>query len=293
MEVQENDMNYADRVLKNNIEEILLKGSTDANMGVRPRWSDGKPAYTYYVNAIMNKYDLSRGEFPLTTLRPVAWKTGLRELLWIYQDKSNDVNLLKEKYGVNYWDSWKKEDGTLGTAYGYQMAKEIEFTEGNFTQIDRVIHLLKNDPMNRRIMTNMIHFEDMRFMALVPCAFMTMWSVRECPVKGKLLDMTLVQRSNDLIAAQSINASQYAMLLMMIAQVTGHKPGIFTHFIQNMHIYDRHIAIAHELLSRENGNPAIVTINPSVMNFEDFRDIHFEVSNYNPHPQIKNIEIAI
>ena len=282
-------MSYADQVLKNNITEILygpLQGS-DGGFAVRPKWSDGAPAHTLYVSNVVNQYDLSLGQYPLTTLRPIAWKTALGELLWIYQDQSNDVNLLKEKYNVNYWDSWMNEEGNLGTAYGYQIAKKIKYPEGTFNQIDRVLYLLKNDPMNRRIMTNMIDMEEMVDMTLVPCAFMTMWSVR----RG-YLDMTLIQRSNDVIAAQSINAFQYAALLMMVAASTGYQPGTFTHFIQNMHIYDRHLDIAETMLSREPRNGGRIEL-VKKDNFYDFKVSDFSLPGYDPHPQIKGIEIAI
>ncbi len=282
-------MSYADQVLKHNIRQILYSGKAASNKGqdVRPKWPDGTPAHTKYVTAVSNEYDLSQGEFPLTTLRPIAWKTALGELLWIYQDQSNDVNLLKEKYNVNYWDSWMNKEGNLGTAYGYQIAKKIKYPEGTFNQIDRVLYLLKNDPMNRRIMTNMIDMEEMVDMTLVPCAFMTMWSVR-----GAYLDMTLIQRSNDVIAAQSINAFQYAALLMMVASVTGYQPGTFTHFIQNMHIYDRHLDIAETMLSREPRSGGRVRL-VKKDNFYDFKVSDFSLPGYDPHPQIKGIEIAI
>ena len=282
-------MSYADQILKNNITEILygpLQGS-DVGFAVRPKWSDGTSAHTFYVSNVVNQYDLSLGQYPLTTLRPIAWKTALGELLWIYQDQSNDVSLLKEKYNVNYWDSWMNKEGNLGTAYGYQIAKKIKYPEGTFNQIDRVLYLLKNDPMNRRIMTNMIDMEEMVDMTLVPCAFMTMWSVR-----GAYLDMTLIQRSNDVIAAQSINAFQYAALLMMVASVTGYQPGTFTHFIQNMHIYDRHLGIAETMLSREPRNGGRIEL-VKKDNFYDFMVSDFSLPGYDPHPQIKGIEIAI
>lgn len=281
-------MNYADKILKDNINNILKNGFSDEDYTVRPKWEDGTPAHTKYVGSVMNRYDLSKGQFPLTTLRPVAWKTALRELLWIYQEKSNDVGILRDKFKVYYWDSWANPEGNLGTAYGYQIAKEIEFPEGRFNQMERVIYLLMHDPMNRRIMTSMIDMEEMKDMTLVPCAFMTLWTVR-----GNFLDMTLIQRSNDLIAAQSINATQYSMLLMMVAQATGFKPGVFTHFIQNMHIYDRHIPIAEKMLAREPREQARIILNSDIGRFENFRDVDFSVENYNPHPQIKPIEIAI
>ena len=281
-------MAYADDILISNIQRVLTEGVSDIEYSVRPHWTDGEPANTIYVNSVYNVYDIYNDGIPITTLRPVAWKTALKELLWIYQDKSNDVNLLKDKYGVKYWDSWKNEAGNLGTAYGYQIAKDIEFPEGNFNQIQRVIHLLKTDPMNRRIMTNMINMEEMKDMTLVPCAFMTMWSVR-----GTQLDMTLIQRSNDLVAAQSINVVQYAFLLYMVAQVTGYQPGKLTHFIQNMHIYTRHLPIVREMLERTPHPEPLFCLKPNVENFEDFRPEHFEIFFYSPHPQIGNIEIAI
>lgn len=282
-------MSYADQVLKNNITEILYGPSQGLDIGsaVRPKWPDGIPAHTLYVSSVVNKYDLSLGQYPLTTLRPIPWKTALGELLWIYQDQSNDVNLLKEKYNVNYWDSWMNKEGNLGTAYGYQIAKKIKYPEGTFNQIDRVLYLLKNDPANRRIMTNMIDMEEMVDMTLVPCAFMTMWSVR----RG-YLDMTLIQRSNDVIAAQSINAFQYAALLMMVAASTGYQPGTFTHFIQNMHIYDRHLDIAETMLSREPRDGGRIEL-VKKDNFYDFKVSDFSLPGYDPHPQIKGIEIAI
>lgn len=281
-------MAYADDVLKDNIKTILEGGITDDGFDVRPHWKDGTPAHTVYTTDVINRYDLSEGQFPLTTLRPVAWKSGLREILWIYQDQSNDVEFLSKKYDVHYWDSWKNASGDLGKAYGYQIGKVIKFPEGEFNQIDRVLYLLKNDPMNRRIMTTMIDMEEMVDMTLVPCAFMTLWSVR----KG-FLDMSLIQRSNDLVAAQSINVTQYAFLLMMVAQATGYKPGRLVHFIQNMHIYDRHLPVVEEMLTRQPMQQATVTLNPAKTNFYNFVDTDFTIEGYGSHPNIGPLEIAI
>ena len=280
-------MRTADDILKDNLKRVMAYGRWDTGEDVRPRWSDGTPAHTQYIGPVINYYDIRGGIYPLTTFRPVAWKSAIKEILWIYQDKTNSVDILEEKYGVKYWNSWKNKDGDLGTAYGHQIAKQIDFPEGSFNQIDRVIHLLKNDPYNRRIMTNMINMEEMKDMTLVPCAFMTMWIVR-----GKFLDMTLIQRSNDIVAAQSINALQYSALLMMIASVTGYEPGIFTHFIQNMHLYDRHHDIAREMLSRKSMGQGRLVLQKREK-FEDFKIEDFSVEDYFPHPQIKNIPIAI
>lgn len=277
---------YADYVLKNNIFKILSSGVSDESFNVRPKWADGTPAHTKYLSGSLDVYRISEGEFPLTTLRPVAWKTALKELLWIYQDKSNNIDFLFKKYGVKYWEAWKQEDGTLGKGYGYQIAQQLDYPEGKFNQVERVIYLLKNDPMNRRIMTNMISFPDMKDMTLVPCAFMTMWTVRE-----DFLDMTLIQRSNDLVAANSINAVQYAMLLMMVAATTGYKAGHFTHFVQNIHIYDRHMEIAREMLERPSSNNPLLEFKPE-SDFSLYTPESFTISNYNPGPQVK-FEIAI
>jgi thymidylate synthase len=220
---------YADEIFKSNLRLILEEGVWDSGHSVRPRWEDGEPAHTKYVTGVFNTYDIYKMGLPITTLRKVAWKTALKEILWIYQDKSNDVNFLKEKYGVKYWEAWKNKKGNLGTSYAHQLAKEIEFPEGTFDQVDRVLHLIKNDPMNRRIITNMLNLEEMKDMTLAPCAFMTQWSIR-----GPFLDLTLIQRSNDVIAAQSINVIQYAFLLYMIASATGYIPGKLNHYINNM-----------------------------------------------------------
>jgi len=282
-------MAYADKIFKQNL-ELLLKGDahSDAKYKVRPKWEDGTPAHTIYATAISNVYDINENGIPITTLRPVAWKSALKEILWIWQDKSNDVNVLKEKYNVHYWDSWANEDGNLGMAYGATAAKKYDFpdTPEPMTQLDRVIYLLRNDPMNRAIMTNLIEFENLGNYTLRPCAYETLWSVR-----GEFLDMSLVQRSNDMIAAQSINALQYSFLLCMVAQMVGLKPGKMTHFIQNMHIYDRHLSIAKELLERpESYQPAFHLEQP-----EDgiYKPEHFIITGYFPGEPVGKIPIAI
>lgn len=255
---------------------------------MRPKWDDGTPAHTKYITHVVNEYDLQK-EFPILTLRPVAWKTGLKEMFWIYQDKSNDVSLLEDKYNVNYWREWANEDGNLNKAYGYQAGKKIDFPEGTFDQVDRVLHLLKNDPMNRRIMTNLLPLHEMSEMQLPACCYETLWSVR-----GNYVDMLLIQRSGDIIPASgSINVTQYALLQTMVAQSVGKKPGKFTHIINNLHIYDRHITIAEELLKRESFNAPILEVNPFVGDFYDFTVEDFRLINYRHGEHVPNIPIAI
>lgn len=282
-------MAYADIIFKNNVRNILINGTTDNGYNVRPKWKDGTPAHTKYVTHVVNEYDIAKYGIPILTIRPIAWKTGLKEILWIYRDKSNDVNLLEEKYGVKYWRSWANEQGNLKKSYGYQMNKEIDFPEGKFTQMDRVIYLLKNDPMNRRITTNMLNLEDMKDMTLPPCCYETWWVVRD-----GYLDMMLIQRSGDLIPASgAINVTQYALLLAMVAQVTGYKVGKFTHVINNLHIYDRHIPIALELLQRAEYPQPNWYINPNITDFYDFEITDFSIENYKAGEPIKDIPIAI
>lgn len=255
---------------------------------MRPKWDDGTPAHTKYITHVVNEYDLQK-EFPILTLRPVAWKTGLKEMFWIYQDKSNDVSLLEDKYNVNYWREWANEDGNLNKAYGYQAGKKIDFPEGTFDQVDRVLYLLKNDPMNRRIMTNLLPLHEMSEMQLPACCYETLWSVR-----GNYVDMLLMQRSGDIIPASgSINVTQYAMLLTMVAQSVGKKPGKFTHIINNLHIYDRHITIAEELLNRKSFNAPILEVSPFVEDFYNFTVEDFRLINYRHGEHVPNIPIAI
>ena len=281
-------MAYADKIFKDNLRNVLDNGVWDTDYEVRPRWSDGTPANTKYITSVFNSYDIQKEGIPITTLRPVAWKTAIKELLWIWQDMSNDVNLLKKKYNVHYWDSWMDKKGTLNKSYGYQLAKTIEFPEGRFNQVERIIYLIKNDPMNRRITSNMLNLEEMSEMTLAPCAYGTWWSVR-----GEYLDLTLLQRSQDAVSASNINIWQYFILLKIISQITGYKAGKFNHFINNWHIYNRHINFAEELLTREEYPAPTLWINPNITDFYDFTIDDFQLIDYQHGEQIKNIPIAI
>lgn len=278
--------------------EIIYNGYSekDLNKNVRPVWLDEKgnelQAYTNYLTQQFVEYEIN--EVPIINLRKIAWKTAIKEILWIYQDRSNDVNKLKEKYNVNYWDSWTNELGNLGTAYGHQINKDFISPETGLktNQIDRLIEQLKNNPLNRRLIINLYDVDDLSNMTLIPCAFLTMWSVR-----GEYLDMTLIQRSGDFLAAAGpgcINAFQYYVLLRMISQVTGYKAGKFTHFVQNLHIYDKHFDIVKELISETTSIKAPnLWINPEIKNFYDFSIEDFKLENYNPLDKKYIIPIAI
>lgn len=280
-------MSKADTILIENMNLLFGEGVSDKGNNVRPRWEDGTPAYTIKTFGVLNKYDLEKDGLPVTTLRRTAWLSGLRELLWIFQDKSNDINLLEEKYGVKYWRSWANEEGNLGSAYGKQIAKKHKYKEGYFDQIDRLIYDLKNNPYSRRMLTNLYNHEELHDMTLYPCAFNTMWDY-----DGERLNMTLTQRSSDFFLAGAVNSSQYALLLHMVAQSCGYKVGKFHHYINNLHIYDRHVEIAKEVIQRDPLSQPKLIIDDSVKNFYDFKPEHFALENYQTHEQVK-LEVAI
>ena len=233
-------MSYADEIFINNCREILKRGVTDDSMRVRPHWEDGASAYTKSVFGIVNRYDLSK-EFPILTLRRTYWKSALDELLWIWQKKSNNIHDLKS----HIWDQWADEQGSIGKAYGYQLGIKHKYKEGEFDQVDRVLFDLKNNPNSRRIITNIYNHQDLSEMRLYPCAYSVTFSVKD----GRL-NAILNQRSNDFLAANNWNVVQYALLVHIFAKVSGLKAGELVHVIADAHIYDRHIPIVEELISR-------------------------------------------
>ena len=290
-------MSKVDKIFIDKARKILENGYSerDTNSSVRPKWEDkdsSQEAFTKYLTQQFVEYE--QGQVPITNLRKIAWKTAIKEILWIYKDKCNDVNKLKNKYGVMYWDSWMNEEGSLGTAYGYQTAKTFKSPEtGEYiNQIDRLISQLRTNPLNRRLIISLYDVDDLADMTLIPCAFLTMWSVR-----GKYLDMTLIQRSGDFLAAAGpggINAFQYYVLLRMIAQVTGYEAGNFVHFVQNLHIYDRHTEMVQEIMKEDSDveGPSL-WINPEVKELKDFTIDDFKLIDYKPSDKKYQIPIAI
>lgn len=276
-----------------NILENGYKENEAENSLVRAKWDGKEAAYAIYLPQQITTY--KAGEVPIINLRKIPWKSGIKEILWIYQDASNDVNLLKEKYNVHYWDEWQNKEGNLGKSYGYQIAKSIKSPETGkmTTQIKRVIDELRNNPLNRRIFMSMMDMEDLADMTLIPCAFMTMWTVA-----GKKLNLTLIQRSGDFLAAAgpgSVNAFQYYALLRMVAQVTGYEAGEFMHFVQNLHIYDRHIETVKSISQielKEESQPKLL-LNPGIKEFEDFTIEDFTLEDYHPDDKKYNIDIAV
>ncbi|EHF01687.1 thymidylate synthase [Olsenella sp. oral taxon 809 str. F0356] len=282
-------MSKADDIFIGMCRQIIEHGSTTEGQKVRPRWEDGSPAYTIKSFGVCNRYDL-REEFPALTLRRTALKSAMDEVLWIYQRKSNNINDLHS----HIWDEWADEDGSIGKAYGYQVAQRSHYPEGDFDQMDRVLYDLKNNPYSRRIMTNLYTFGDLSEMNLYPCAFNAIYNVTHAEGDERpTLNMLLVQRSQDVLAANNWNVCQYALLLMMVAQANDMVAGELVHMIADAHIYDRHVDIVRELISRPTHPAPKVSLNPEVHDFYDFTTDDLVVEGYEHGPQVKNIPIAV
>ena len=282
-------MSYADKVFINMCRDIIENGTSTEGEKVRPKWEDGTAAYTIKKFGVVNRYDLSK-EFPALTLRRTAIKSCVDELLWIWQKKSNNVHELKS----HIWDSWADENGSIGKAYGYQMQVKHQYKEGMMDQVDRVLYDLKENPYSRRIMTNIYVHEDLHEMNLYPCAYsMTFNVTKEEGSEQLTLNGILNQRSQDVLTANNWNVCQYAVLLHMFAQVCGMKAGELVHVIADAHIYDRHIPLIEELISREPLPAPKFWLNPEVKDFYDFTPDDVRLEDYETHPQIKNIPIAV
>lgn len=307
-------MSYADKVFVSMCEDILETGCTNENQSIRAKWEDGEPAYTIKKFGIINKYDL-RKEFPAITLRKTALKSCMDEILWIFQKKSNNIKDLNS----NIWNQWADENGEIGEAYGAQIRKEyihhthyISSTEKfksfynnkeenvilpkpvNYImdQTDGVLYDLKHDPFSRRIMTSLWNIEDLHKMNLYPCCWNCTFNVTTDNENNKVLNMILNQRSNDILTANNWNVSQYAILLMMFAQVSDMIPGELVHVISDAHIYLRHIPIIEELIKREQYPAPKVYLNPDIKDFYKFTTDDLIVENYKHGSQVK-FEVAI
>lgn len=273
-------VNKADYIFKENIQDILDYGCWDENP--RPRYeSDGEPAHSIYITQVFEKYNLAKGELPITTLRPIGIKSSIKEILWIYQDMTSKLSVLVDKYGIEWWNAWDIGDGTIGQRYGATVAR--------YMLIAKLLIGLKTDPFGRRHIMSLWQEQDFKDTnGLPPCAFLTMWSVRK--VKGHMyLDLTLAQRSSDYLVAGHINMMQYVALQMMVAHECGMKVGNFARITQNLHIYDRHVMQAHELLKREPSEiqPKLI-LNAEGKNFWQITVDDFELINYYPvKPQLK------
>lgn len=276
-------MSLADNLFIDMCKDILENGVSTEGEKVRPKWDDGSSAYTIKKFCVVNRYDLSK-EFPAITLRRTAFKSCIDEMLWIWQKKSNNVNDLNS----HIWDSWAREDGSIGKSYGYQLGVKHKYKEGEMDQVDRVLFDIKNNPYSRRIMTNIYVHQDLHEMSLYPCAYSMTFNVTD-----NKLNAILNQRSQDILAANNWNVVQYAVLLHMIAQVSGLEAGELVHVIADAHIYDRHIPIIKELIERPTFDAPLFHMNPEIKDFYEFTINDFSLENYQFGPQVIGIPVAV
>ena len=275
-------MSLADDIFIANMKDIMQNGVWDTNLEVRPKWSDGTPAHTVKKFCIVNRYDLQK-EFPILTIRRTAFRSCIDEILWIWQKKSNNIRDLHS----HIWDQWADENGSIGKAYGYQLGVKHKYREGEFDQVDRVLYDLKHNPASRRILTNIYTFADLHEMNLYPCAYSMTFNV-----SGDTLNGILNQRSNDMVTANNWNVVQYAVLLMMFAQVSGLKAGELVHVIADAHIYDRHIPIVKEIIEMPRLPAPKIEIDKSITNFYDFTADSFKLIDYECNKKKYDIPVA-
>ena len=276
-------MSAADQLFLDNCTEILSHGVWDTDQEVRPRWADGTPAHTIKKFGLVNRYDL-RQEFPVLTIRTMAFRNAVDELLWIWQKKSSNIHDLHS----HIWDAWADETGSIGKAYGYQLGVKHHYPEGEFDQVDRVLYDLTHNPASRRIITSLYNHHDLSEMHLYPCA----WSMT-FNVSGRVLNGILNQRSQDMLTANGWNVMQYGVLLHMLAQVCGLEAGELVHVIADAHIYDRHVPLVERLLERTPYPAPRLWMDPAVTDFYAFTPDSFRLEGYRSHPMEEKIPVAV
>ena len=276
-------MSRADEIYIQTCRDILENGVWDTDRAVRPHWEDGAPAHTVKKFCVVNRYDL-REEFPIMTLRRTYYRSCIQELLWIWQKKSNRISEL----GSHIWDSWAREDGTIGKAYGYQLGVKHVYPEGMFDQVDRVLYALRHDPVSRRILTSLYNHHDLHEMALAPCAYSMTFNV-----SGNTLNAILNQRSQDMLTANNWNVVQYAVLVHMMAQVSGLEAGELVHVIADCHIYDRHVPLVEKMLENPSYPAPKFVMDKAVTDFYDFTVDSFRMEDYRFAPFDEKIPVAI
>ena len=276
-------MSIADRVFIENCRDIISNGVWDTDRPVRPRWEDGSPAHTVKLFGVVNRYDLSQ-EFPVMTLRKTGFRNAIDELLWIWQKKSNNIHDLHS----HIWDAWADENGSIGKAYGYQLGVKHHYPEGDMDQVDRILYDLKHNPGSRRIISNIYNHADLSEMRLYPCAYSMTFNV-----SGNRLNAILNQRSQDMLVANNWNVCQYAVLVYMMAQVSGLEAGTLMHVIADAHIYDRHVPLVEELISREPLDAPRFIIDKSIDDFYKFTVDSFALEGYESHGSIGKIPVAV
>ncbi len=233
---------------------------------------------THSVFGYQMRFDLQDG-FPLLTTKKLHLKSIIHELLWFLKGDTN-VKYLQEN-GVRIWNEWADENGDLGHIYGYQWRSWPDYNGGHIDQIKEAIDTIQNNPDSRRIIVSAWNVADLPQMNLPPCHAFFQFYV----ANGKL-SLQLYQRSADIFLGVPFNIASYALLLMMVAQVTGLEAGDFVHTLGDAHIYNNHIEQMREQLSREPRGLPKMKLNPNVKSIFDFKYEDFELTDYNPHPHI-------
>lgn len=276
--------NKGDKYHKKLLRKILKEGTMDKSP--RPKYADGTPANTISINHWMVTYDIAAGETPFISLRPIAWKSAIKEIFWIYQMESNKLSDLHD-LGVHYWDDWDVGDGTIGARYGY--------TVHEHNLMNKLLDGIKKDPYGRRHILSLWQDDDFEKPGLNPCCFMNIYNVRNSQ-DGEYLDCMMIQRSSDFATSGTINEIQYLALQMMIANLNGYKVGQFTHVIDNAHIYMRHMDSVNELLNRKSlGSIYLMMKDPDRKreSFQDFTIDDFFVSELDDKYDQLQFELAI
>jgi thymidylate synthase len=282
-------INKADKYLKETLLEILEEGTIDKNP--RPKYEDGEPAFSKFITQKVFEYDLQEGEFPIPTLRKTAIKTGIKEILWIYQKQTSSLKTAR-KLGINWWDNWDIGNDTVGKRYGATVAE--------YDIIENVLYELEHNKFSRRHVVNLYQYRDFEeTKGLYPCVFLSMFAVREID-NVNYLDLMVVSRSSDFITAGFINQTQYVGLLMMIV---GHlntvteenwEIGKFMFVVNDIHMYLSHRHTVKEVLQRES-----LDIQPTMSlkvnkDFFDYTIEDFEFSGLENILPLKNkLELAI
>jgi len=230
------------------------------------------------------RFDLSEG-FPLLTTKKLHLKSIIYELLWFLRGDTN-VKYLQE-HGVRIWNEWARPDGDLGHIYGYQWRSWPDYNGGHIDQIKQVVEDIKRNPESRRHIVSAWNVADLPGMALPPCHILFQFYVAD----GKL-SLMLYQRSADCFLGVPFNIASYSLLLMMMAQVTGLKPGEFIHTLGDTHIYHNHFEQVKTQLSRTPGPLPRMVINPEVKDIFDFKYEDFTLEGYEAQPHIKG-EVAV
>lgn len=269
-------MTQADKIFKDCLRQILAE---DWEVDNRAVWEDGTQVYTKRVFGVVNRYNLAK-EFPALTIRKTMVKGAFKEIDWMYRKKSNNVNDL----GLKIWDAWADETGSIGRSYGFQAAKPVY---DYASQIDFIIGEIKNNPTSRRLIIELWNVDDLPEMALPPCVHHAQFSVKN----GKL-NILLKQRSCDTLVAMNYDVVEYAILTHMVARECNLEVGELIHVIGDMHIYNKHLETALDVLEREELEAPTFWLNPEKKGFYDFTVDDVKLI-YSEQPKPVKLEVAI